>query len=109
MSNNEASMIANTILDQIGRRLGGTLSCIGAHQFQAIPRNDAAGILGGVTFKINPNPKVRVHSRVTVTLDASDTYKVNITTCRGKVVLDASNVYNEDLAGPSGIIERTVG
>jgi hypothetical protein len=34
---------------------------------------------------------------------------VNITTCRGKVVLDASNVYNEDLAGPSGIIERTVG
>lgn len=101
--------IAKTILSQIGSGFGGTLMCIGMHKPMALPRNDAAGVLGGVTFKINPNPKVKVHSTVTVTLDASDTYRVQIVTCRGKVVLDQSNVYCMDLGGPSGIIERTVG
>jgi len=109
MSNTETLDIAKTILSQIGGGFGGTLMCIGAHKPLALLRDDAKGILGGVTFKINPNPKVKVAATVTVALMANDTYAVNITTCRGKVVLNQSDVYCSDLGGPSGIIERTVG
>jgi hypothetical protein len=101
--------IAKTILQQIGSGFGGTLMCIGMHKPMCMLPDDAKGILGGVSFKANPNPKVKVKSTVTVTLKADDTYHVNITTCRGKVVLDIGNVYCGDLHGPDGIIERTLG
>jgi len=106
---NEYQNIAKEIMSQIGSGFGGTMMCIGAHKPMYLTRNDALGILGGVTFKINPNPKVKVHARVTVKLNASDTYDVLIETCRGKVVLDAKGVYCDDLGGRDGIIERTVG
>jgi hypothetical protein len=101
--------IANTILDQCGRGFGGTLMCIGMHKPTIVPRDDARGILGGVTFKVNPNPKVKVHAQVMITLNASDTYTVRIITCRGKMVLDASDVYCDNLGGRDGILERTLG
>jgi hypothetical protein len=101
--------IAKTILSQIGSGMGGTLMCIGMHKPFCLPQDDAKGILGGVTFKVNPNPKVKVKATVTVTLKADDTYHVNITTCRGKVVLEQNNVYCDDLGGPNGLIEQTLG
>jgi len=106
---NNQQLIASTILDQIGKGMGGTLMCIGMHKPMCLTQNDAAGVLGGVTFKANANPKVKVKSTVTVTLKSNDTYHVNITTCRGKVVLDIGDVYCSDLGGREGIIERTLG
>lgn len=112
MSMSNATAIANTILDQIGRRLGGTLSAIGAHQFTVIPETidkDENGHLGGVCFKINPNPKMKQHGTVFVTLAANDTYNVKIMTCKGKVMLDTKGVYCDMLGGQSGVIEQVTG
>lgn len=105
--------IANTILDQIGRHMGGTLTAIGAHQFTVIPATidqDANnGHLGGVSFKINPNPKMRQHGTVFVTLACNDTYSVKIVTCMGKVMLDTKGIYCDMLGGRSGVIEQVTG
>ena len=101
--------IANTIKRQIGTNFGGTLMCIGAHEFLAIPRNDNDGVLGGLRFKINPNPKLKVAATVSVVLRSNDTYNVMIVTCRGKEVLNLDGVYGEDLSGPNGVIERVTG
>lgn len=98
--------IATTIKQQIGMS---TLMCIGAHNVMALPRDDANNQLGGLKFKINPNPKLKVHATVTIILNGNDTYSVKIITCRGKEVLNISNVYCEDLAGPNGVIERVTG
>ena len=105
----EPMNIATEIKKQIGCHLGGTLTCVGAHQFMVIPRNDADDVLGGLQFKINPNPKLKVHATVFVTLKGNDTYNVRIVTCRGKEVLNQDEVYGEDLAGPHGVIERVTG
>lgn len=96
--------IAKIILSQIGVN---TLMCIGSHQKMVITPDGEH--LGGVTFKINPNPKMKLHGRVTVLLNGSDTYNVKIETCRGKVLLNQNNVYAEDLGGPHGIIEGVTG
>jgi hypothetical protein len=102
-----STILANTILSQIGRHIGGTLSCIGASNYVSIP--ETLEHLGGVSFKIRPNPKMKLAGKVTVTLSFDDTYRVLIETCRHKVMLDQKNVYCEDLGGPEGIIERTTG
>lgn len=102
----KTNTIANVILDQIGRHLGGTLTCIGAHDFLAIKGNDHHQ--GGVTFKINPNPKLRVPGRVTITLAFNDTYNVSIQTAK-EVVYQASDIYCDQLAGPEGVIEQVTG
>lgn len=111
--NTDTKQLANTILDQIGRRLGGTLTVIGAHQFTIIPDTidtDADnGHLGGVSFKINPNPKMKQHGAIFVTLACDDTYNVKIVTCKGKVMLDVKDIYCDMLGGKSGVIEQVTG
>ncbi len=97
-------IIANTIKQQIGTN---TLMCIGAHMLMMVPKSEKN--LGGLTFKLGRNPKMKQGGRVTVTLDFNDTYSVKVETSRGKVTLDASNVYAEDLAGQHGVIEQVTG
>ena len=107
-----AKALANTILDQIGRHMGGTLTAIGAHQFTVVPETidkDENGHLGGLCFKINPNPKMKQHGTVFVTLNGNDTYSVKIMTCKGKVMLDTNDIYCDMLGGQQGVIERVTG
>lgn len=99
-----AVTVARTILNQIG---SSTLMCIGFHKPIIVPACSEHD--GGVTFKINPNPKLKMHGKVTITLAFNDTYNVKIETCKGKVVYDEKGIYNDMLAGPSGVIERVTG
>jgi hypothetical protein len=101
---NKATTIAETIRQQIGIN---TLMCIGAHAFQALPETDKT--LGGLQFKLGRNPKMKIGGYVTVTLGYSDTYTVRIVSSRGKVMLEASDVYCDMLGGQSGIIEGVTG
>ena len=96
--------IAKTILHQIGVN---TLMCIGSHDRTVV--NPSGDFLGGVTFRITPNPKMKQHGRVTVLLNGTDTYHVKIETCRGKVLLDKNDIYADNLGGPSGVIEGITG
>lgn len=96
--------IANTIKQQIGVN---TLMCIGAHNMGALPATDK--ILGGLAFKLGRNPKMKQGGSVMIQLMPNDTYTVRIMTSRGKMVLESSNVYAEDLAGPHGVIEQVTG
>lgn len=102
MSN--ATTIANTIKQQIGTN---TLMCIAAHNLFALPETDK--YLGGLTFKVGRNPKLKGGGRVTVTLNFNDTYTVKVENNRGKVLLEASEVYCDMLAGPRGVIEGVTG
>jgi hypothetical protein len=107
MSN--ARMIATAIRDQIGVN---TLMCIGAHEITVIPESidkDPNGHLGGLFFKINPNPKMKLHGIVTVTLAANDTYNVKIVDCKGKLRYEGTDIYCDQLGGPDGVIERVTG
>jgi hypothetical protein len=96
--------IANTIKQQIGVN---TLMCIGAHQFTALPESDS--ILGGLTFKVGRNPKMKQGGTCTIKLMPSDTYNVTIVAARGKVLLDVTDVYCDSLGGQSGVIEGVTG
>jgi hypothetical protein len=100
----DSKQLAMTIRNQIGAN---TLMCIGAHALTIVPENDDHR--GGLTFKINPNPKMKLHGKVTVLLAFNDTYKVKVETCRGKVMLDASEVSCDMLGGPNGVIEGVTG
>lgn len=103
-----AKAIANTIRDQIGAN---TLMCLGAHALFVVPETiskDENGHLGGLCFKINPNPKMKQHGTVFVTLAGNDTYNVKIMTCKGKVMLDIKDVYCDQL-GRDGVIEQVTG
>lgn len=96
--------IANTIRDQIGVN---TLMCIGAHNLGIVPATDK--ILGGLAFKLGRNPKMKQGGMVMIQLMPSDTYTVRIMTSRGKMVLEAENIYCDQLAGPEGVIEGATG
>jgi len=79
--------VANTILDQIGRR---ALVMIGAKQM--------VGDEKSVHFRIGKNARSVTH--VVVTLDPSDTYSLTFLRARGvtvKEVSSASFVYNDQL------------
>jgi hypothetical protein len=104
-----ASITAACIKSQIGAN---TLMCIGAHALFVVPETiskDENGHLGGLCFKINPNPKMKLHGTVFVTLQGNDTYHVKIMTCRGKVMLDLKDVYCDQLGGRGGVIEQVTG
>ena len=96
--------IANTIRDQIGIN---TLMCIGAHNLGIVPATDK--ILGGLAFKLGRNPKMKQGGTVMIQLLPSDTYRVAIMTSRGKMVLDISDVYGDQLGSSSGVIEQVTG
>lgn len=81
--------------------------CIGAHGMYALPETDK--ILGGLTFKVARNPKMKQGGTVTITLTPSDTYTVKIVSSRGKTLLDVSDVYCDQLSGPHGVIEGVTG
>ena len=71
-----------------------------------IPANDKH--CGGVSFKFTNCPKVR-SGTVNVTLDGNDTYTVSILNMRGREIYKASDIYNDMLSGPSGVIESVIG
>lgn len=96
--------IAKTIRDQITFN---TLLCIGANTLYTLQPTDKH--LGGLTFKVGRNPKLKQGGRVTVTLDFNDTYTVKIESARGKVVLETSGIYCDQLGGPHGVIEGVTG
>jgi hypothetical protein len=96
-----AGDVAMTIMRQIG---GETLMCIGAHDYEVLNEK-----LGGVTFRINPNPKLRGGGRVSIVLDYMDTYDVKIFNNRGRAVYDESTIYCDMLRGPDGVIEQVTG
>jgi len=96
--------IANTIKQQIGFS---TLMCIGAHDLGIVPATDK--ILGGLAFKLGRNPKMKQGGMVMIQLMPSDTYTVRIMTSRGKMVLEQSDVYCDQLYGAGGIIEQVTG
>jgi len=98
------SEIANTIKHQIGIN---TLMCIGAHNLGIVPATDK--ILGGLAFKLGRNPKMKQGGNVMITLLPSDTYTVRIMSSRGKMMLETSDVYCDQLAGPQGVIEQVTG
>jgi hypothetical protein len=88
--------VANTILDQIGRR---ALIMIGA--------KTPVGDEKSVRFKIGRNEKSVTH--VVVTLDPSDTYTLSFLRARGvtaKEVSNASFVYADQLRS---VIEKHTG
>ena len=101
---NPALSIANTIRDQIGTN---TLMCVAAHQLMVLRESEK--YRGGLTFKVGRNPKLKGGGRVTVVLNFNDTYTVKVENNRGKVLLEASDVYCDMLAGPSGVIEGVTG
>lgn len=82
--------VANIILQQLGGR--GFKTMTGASNF--------SGTDNALTFKI-PSSITRNHiSHVRVTLDPSDTYKVEFIHCRGlkvKTISEHEDIYAEDL------------
>ena len=104
MATPQEKQIANTIRDQIGIN---TLMCIGAHELGIVPATDKQ--LGGLAFKLGRNPKMKQGGMVMVTLNYSDTYTVRIMTSRGKMVLEQSDVYCDQLGGQHGVIEGATG
>jgi hypothetical protein len=101
---NDTLTIAKTIKQQIGTN---TLMCIAANSFFALPESDKS--LGGLTFRVGRNPKMKQGGIVTVNLDFNDTYTVKIVSARGKTLLDQSGVYCDQLGGQGGVIEGVTG
>jgi len=102
--------IARTILAQIGSN---TLMCLGVPPKSIIVvketiETDPNGHLGGVSFKFTNCPKVR-SGRVVVTLAGNDTYNVQIFNMRDREIYKGVDIYNDNLGGPHGVIERVTG
>lgn len=104
MGMSNALVIANTIKQQIGVN---TLMCIAAQGLAALSECDK--YLGGLTFKVGRNPKMKQGGRVTILLDFNDTYTVRIVDARGAVLSETSCVYADMLGGPEGVIEEVTG
>jgi hypothetical protein len=100
----DTKIIANTIRKQIGFN---TLMCIGAHNLGVLPATDKT--LGGLAFKLGRNPKMKQGGSVMIQLMPNDTYTVRIMTSRGKMVLEAEDVYCDMLGGRNGVIEGATG
>lgn len=96
--------IANIIKQQIGIN---TLMCIGAHAMGIVPATDKH--LGGLAFKLGRNPKMKQGGMVMITLLPSDTYRVCIMSSRGKLMLEAEDIYCDQLGGKHGVIEGVTG
>jgi len=97
--------IAQTIRQQIGKL---TLMRLASHNFAFI-NGEEGKHLGGLTFKIRANPKLRGGGRVTVLLDFNDTYSVIIVNNRGREISNDKGIGWEQLRGPSGVIEKVTG
>jgi hypothetical protein len=85
------TQVADTILTQLGKSIRNISMFIGGHSFVAAK--------DGVTFRFKARAKNSANA-VRITLDPSDTYKVEFLSLRGASVKDKGtfdNIYAEDL------------
>jgi hypothetical protein len=81
--------VATIIKSQIPVR---SLMCWGAHNFSATNEK-----LGGLIFKVNPNPKLRGGGYVKIVLNGLDLYDITILNNRKRIIYELENAYAEDL------------